>query len=97
MVRIEWDQRERDVNRLVVRRGLPSDLLAEVRRVALAGGLFIVTSEATPQPGDFWIGCSPDNGWGEADPEMVAWAGVFDLEAALDTLWAASSELELVG
>lgn len=86
MIRLTWDDIPLDVQRLVVRRDLPAFYLREVRRVALRHGLFVVSPEAMPQPGDFWLGCSPEKGWGDADPQTVGWANLFELETALEAL-----------
>lgn len=97
MIRIHWDDAPLDVQRLVVRRDLPPRYLSAVRRLALRHGLFVVTPAARPQPGDFWLGCAPDGGWGDADPRAVGRAGLFDLEAGLDALEADELEPVLVG
>lgn len=88
MIRVNWDDAPLDVQRIVVRRDLPPAYLAAVRRVALRHGLFVVSPAAKPQPGDFWLGCTPDDGWGDTDPHDVGWAGLFDLEAGLEALEA---------
>lgn len=94
MIRVTWDDSPLDVQRLVVRRDLPPRYLAAVRRIAMRHGLFVVTPAAVPQPGDFWLGCSPVDGWGDADTHTIGWAGLFDLEAGLEALGV--EELEAV-
>ena len=97
MIRVTWDDAPLDVQRLVVHRELPRRYLSAVRRLALRHGLFVVTSGARPQPGDFWLGCSPDGGWGDADPRAVGWVGVFDLEVGLAALGAGEFGAVLAG
>lgn len=96
MIQIEWEGASLDVQRLVVRQHLSPKYLGQLRRVAVRHGLFIVLPGATPQPGDFWLGCMPDDGWGGTDPHLVGCAGLFDLEAALTALNATADERELV-
>ncbi len=96
MIRIEWDDHSLDVQRLVVRRELSPTLLARLRRIAVRGGLFIVSPAAMPQAGDFWLGCTPDGGWGDADPCEVGWAGLFALEEAVGALTVSVDELNAV-
>lgn len=96
MIRIDWDDHSLDVQRLVVRRELSPTLLARLRRIAVRGGLFIVSPAAVPQAGDFWLGCTPEGGWGDADASEVGWAGVFSLDDAVDALAVAAEELEAV-
>jgi len=97
MIRITWDNAPLDVQRLVVHPDLSPWYLAGVRRLALRHGLFVVSPAARPQPGDFWLGCMPDDGWGDADPRHVGWAGLFDLEAGLEALEAEELAAVLVG
>jgi hypothetical protein len=96
MIRIKWDDAPLIVQRVVVRTDLSPRYQARLRRTAVRHGLFIVSPAATPQPGDFWLGCTPDGGWGDADPRTVGWAGVFDLDSALDALEVTAGERELV-
>lgn len=96
MIRIEWEDATLDVQRIAVRRDLPSAYQTRLRRIAVRHGLFIVSPAATPQPGDFWLGCTPDHGWGDADPQLVGWAGLFDLNKAFDVLEVTADERELV-
>jgi|SRR5690348_9242010 len=96
MIQIEWEHSSLDVQRLVVRRDLSPKYLGQLRKIAVRHGLFIVSPAATPQPGDFWLGCMPDDGWGDADPHLVGWVGLFDLETALTALNATADERELV-
>ena len=44
--------------------------------------------DAVPRPGGYWLGCSPDAGWGEADPSTVAWVSRLDIETGLALLRA---------
>lgn len=96
MIRIDWDDHPFDVQRLVVRRELSPLLLTRLRRIAVRGGLFIVSPAAVPQAGDFWLGCTPDTGWGDADPSEVGWAGLFGLDDAIGVLEATADELDAV-
>ncbi len=96
MIRIEWDDAPLSVQRIAVRRELPPAYLTRLRRIAVRHGLFIVSPAATPQPGDFWLGCTPDGGWGDADPQLVGWVSLFDLDAALDALEVTADDRQLV-
>ena len=96
MIRIDWDDHPLDVQRLVVRRELSPLLLARLRRIAVRSGLFIVSPAAVPQAGDFWLGCTPDSGWGGADASEVGWAGLFGLDDAIRVLETTADEMNAV-
>lgn len=96
MIQLNWQGEAFAVQRLAVHPDLSPKLLRAIRQVALRCGLFIVSPGATPQPGDFWLGCMPDGGWGDTDPHLVGWVGWFDLEEAVEALEATADELDAV-
>ena len=93
MIRLNWQGESLDVQRLAVRPDLAPHLVRAIRRVAVRCGLFVVSPAAVPQAGDFWLGCMPDGGWGDSDPNEVGWAGWFDLEEAVEALEVSADEL----
>jgi hypothetical protein len=86
MVRLIWDDKSHNILRLVIRRDLPPPRDWAARLVAWRLGLPVATADAVPQPGDFWLACSPDAGWGQADAESVGWASPAEFDSALDCL-----------
>lgn len=88
MVRLTWDNEVLDVRRVVIRRGLPGAFERAVRGVAERLGLAVARPDAAPRPGDYWLGCSPDAGWADADPSVVGWVSPLDVETGLALLRA---------
>ena len=86
MIRLTWENEVLDVRRVVIRRDLPRAAERAVRGLAGRLGLAVARPDATPQSGDYWLGCSPDAGWGDADPGTVGWVSPFDIEAGLALL-----------
>lgn len=50
-----------------------------------------------PMPGDFWVGCSPVDGWGDTDPGEVGWAGFEEVPPAILRLLTAAAWYEQHG
>jgi hypothetical protein len=88
MVRLTWENEVLDVRRLVARPDLPRAYARAVADLAARLGLAVATPAARPRPGDFWLGCSPDGGWADADPSTVGWVSPFDIDAGLALLRA---------
>lgn len=82
-MRIDWKDQWLAVARLLFEsgdNGYYSRLLtAAARRVGLA----VAEPTVEPRPGDFWIGCHPAGGWGDADPERVGWASFVEVPIAV--------------
>lgn len=92
MIRIVWQGDELVVSRVV----LPRDRRAghyhrPLCEAADRGGLAVADESAEPRPGDFWVGCSPDRGWGDTDPALTGWAGSLEVPQALRQLRLAAS------
>jgi len=86
MIRLIWENEVLNVRRVVIRRDLPRAAEWAVRGLADRLGLAVARPDATPQSGDYWLGCSPDAGWGDADPSTIGWVSPFDIEAGLTLL-----------
>ncbi|MCE9561364.1 MAG: hypothetical protein K8U57_04860 [Planctomycetes bacterium] len=94
MIQIQWQDRlltPRRLVKLTVRRLVfrASDWPVGgsfVRNLAEQAGLEIADEYATPTPGDFWLGCSPRSGWGQADPDTIGWACSVEVVLALSIL-----------
>ncbi|OWK40188.1 hypothetical protein [Fimbriiglobus ruber] len=86
MIRLTCENEVLNVRRVVVRRDLPLAVDSAVRGLADRYGLDLARPDATPRPGDYWLGCSPDDGWGDADASNVGWVSPFDIESGLALL-----------
>ncbi|MFO0937595.1 MAG: hypothetical protein U0798_13890 [Gemmataceae bacterium] len=86
MVRINWQDVSYDVVRIVMSRDARKQFESCMANITHRYGLQFATESAVPAPGDFWIGCSPDQGWGDADPYRVAWASSFEIREAFAAL-----------
>ncbi|QEL16343.1 hypothetical protein [Limnoglobus roseus] len=95
MVRITWENETLHVRRVVVRRDLPRAYTYAVRRAAERLGLPLAYPEAKPRAGDFWLACSPDRGWGDADPGAIGWVSPLDIDAGLNLLFATIEAVKL--
>ena len=94
MVMLRYDNEYLSVQRVVIGRDLPSAFQWAIRGLAERLRLAVSPPETTPEPGDYWVGCSPDAGWGDADPHRVGWVSMLDIEAGLAAL---RSELPIQG
>ncbi|WP_439629955.1 hypothetical protein [Gemmata sp.] len=98
MIQIQWQDRlltarrnvSLGVRRIIFRSRDEATLGAAVQTIATAAGLDVANEHATPQPGDFWLGCSPRLGWGQLDPDLVGWACSVEVPLALSVLRAAA-------
>lgn len=88
MVRLTLDDVVLEVRRVVVGRDLPRAFQWAACGLAARLGLPVARPDAAPRPGDYWLGCSPDAGWGDADPAVVGWVGPLDIETGLARLRA---------
>ncbi|QJW98940.1 hypothetical protein [Frigoriglobus tundricola] len=86
MIQVHWQDQLLDVRRLVFRRGFAPAFDAVLDRVAGLFHLDVADDRAEPLPGDFWIGCHPRGGWGNADPNLTGWASIIDAPAAVSVL-----------
>ncbi|MBA4189994.1 MAG: hypothetical protein C0467_18570 [Planctomycetaceae bacterium] len=102
MIQIQWQDRllttERKVKltvrRIVFRTSDGPVIVAIVRSIADAAELEMANEQATPQAGDFWLGCSPRLGWGQTDPDLIGWACSVEVSLALSVLRAAVQDLQ---
>ena len=86
MIRIDWQGQRLDVRRLVFRPGDGAALVATLTAAADRHHLEVADDRAEARPGDFWVGCHPRTGWGDADPERVGWASVVEVPVAVEAL-----------
>ncbi len=94
MIHVYWQDQWLDVQRLVFDRGQEAAFDAVLDRLARLFGLDVTDDRADPRPGDFWIGCHPRRGWGEADPAQIGWASLVESRAAVDVLDCIAVEAE---
>ncbi len=100
MIQIQWADRllssrqnvKLKVQRIVFRASDWAMVGPIVQRIADDAGIEIANEHATPTPGDFWLGCSPRLGWGEADPDTMGWACSVEVSLAISVLRAATYE-----
>ena len=88
MVTVLWQDTRYDVSRVVMSDDIRSRFQSALAPVVERYGLTHADELATPRPGDFWIGCSPRNGWREPDPFRTAWASSLEIRDALASLTA---------
>ncbi len=86
MIHVNWQDQWLDVRRLVFRRGHEDTFDAALDRLAARFRLEVTDDGSDPRPGDFWIGCHPRSGWGDADPERIGWASLVEVPLALGVL-----------
>ena len=94
MIRVNWQDQVLNVRRLVFRRGNESSFDAVLDRLAAGFGLEVAADRAEPRPGDFWIGCHPVRGWGDADPARIGWASLVEVPLAVGILNRAAAQVE---
>ena len=85
MLRIHWQGQQLNVGRLVFRRNRDS-YERSLRDLATHLQLDVGDDSADPKPGDFWVGCHPRAGWGDADPELIGWASIVEVPLAVGLL-----------
>ncbi len=98
MIQIQWQDRllttrrnvKLTVRRIVFRASDGPVVGAIVRSIADAAELETANEHAVPTPGDFWLGCSPRAGWGQADPDTIGCACSVEVSLALSVLRAAA-------
>jgi hypothetical protein len=79
---------------LVFRRGHEFAFDAILDRLAARFHLEVTDDYADPRPGDFWIGCHPRAGWGDADPDRIGWVGLVEVPLAIGVLRRTAAEVE---
>jgi hypothetical protein len=86
VLQINWQEQWLQVRRLVFRRGGSLSFDAAIDSLAARFRLQVADDRAEPRPGDFWIGCHPRVGWGNADPNLIGWASMVEVPLALGLL-----------
>lgn len=94
MFQVHWQDQLLNVRRLVFRRGLEQAFDAVLDRLAERFHLDVADDRAEPLPGDFWIGCHPRGGWGNADPNLTGWASLIEAALAINVLRRAAAWAE---
>ena len=74
MLRIQWQNQNLNVQRLVIRQGDWPARGADLVSLAKKAGLTLADDRVDPKAGDFWLGIYPGSGWGNTDPASVGWA-----------------------
>ena len=83
MLRIEWQNQWLTVRRIVFHTGEPDTYTRALTAAAGRHGLSVSDPATDPRPGDFWIGCHPRGGWGDADPSRIGWASIVEVPVAV--------------
>ncbi len=94
MIQVNWQDQWLDVRRLVFRRGHERAFDAALDGLAARFRLEVAGDQTEPHPGDFWIGCHPRTGWGNANPELIGWASLVEVPLALGVLKRTAAEAE---
>lgn len=83
MLRIDWKDQWLAVSRLVFDADDAPSYANQLLSAARRDGLAVADPTALPRPGDFWIGCHPAGGWGDADPDRIGWASLAEVPVAV--------------
>ena len=86
MNRIRWQDESFELRRVVIRRDLPAAFGDRLRVLADALSVPVAGHDTCPADGDVWVGCSPEAGWGNADPHAVGWFSPVEVPVAIDVL-----------
>lgn len=86
MYRIRWQDESFELRRVVIRCDLPAVFGNRLRMLADALNVPVAGHETCPVDGDVWVGCSPERGWGDADPHTVGWFSPVEVPIAIDVL-----------
>ena len=93
MLRVHWQGQTFNVTRLVLPRdrSVYSNIL---QSLADRHTLDVSDDRTDPRPGDFWVGCHPDRGWGHTDPDRVGWASFIEEPQAVHQFGVAAGRIE---
>ena len=86
MIHVSWQDQLLNVTRLIFQCGPGCTFGAVLERLASRLDLGTADDRTDPRPGDFWVGCHPRAGWGDADPELTGWASLVDVPLVVDLL-----------
>jgi hypothetical protein len=92
MTTLNWQDTPLEVQRIVYRSDIPTYYRDQLQFIAADLSLLEAHEESDPQPGDFWIGCHPVVGWGDADPQRIGWASMIEVPLAVHALLSRTSE-----
>lgn len=88
MIRLNWKQEDLSIRRLVIPAHSLAGYLNSLLPVARFLDVDIADETVEPRPNDFWLGCSPQRGWGDADPSVVGWASIVEVPIAVKLILA---------
>ena len=83
MIRLYWQDQILDVSRIVLRSNDRSAYEETLVDLAHRLRIDVGRDDTTPTPGDFWVGCHPRAGWGDADPSRIGWASLVEVPLAV--------------
>ena len=86
MVKVQWQDVIYQISRIVIADDVREHYQYALAPVAERYDLEISNDCTSPRTGDFWIGCSPKDGWENADPFLTAWASGLEIRHALFSL-----------
>jgi hypothetical protein len=86
MLRINWQEQPLEVGRLVIHRDQGDSYIRKLIELAARLQIEVADEHSNPSPGDFWVGCHPRAGWGDADPNLIGWASVVEVPLAVGIL-----------
>ena len=91
MLRVLWRNRQLPITRVVLRGDHHDAYSAAVAELAHHFRLAVADDTTPPRAGDFWLGCTPQNGWGAVDQQEIGWASGFEVPVAVFALIRASA------
>jgi hypothetical protein len=88
MIRIHWQDEDVTVKRFILRHDNSDHYTTAIADLAQRNGVGLADDTTEPVPGDFWLGCHPVRGWGDADASQIGWASIVEVPVAVATLLA---------
>jgi hypothetical protein len=86
MAQIEWRGVGLEVRRIVLSETTPPSLAGTVRGLAERAAVGVVVEATVPQPGDLWVGSSPEAGWGGLSDRQAGWVRGVEIYLAIAQL-----------
>ena len=94
MLTLNWKGEQLQVRRLLIHSDTTPEFARRLAPIARRNSLDVGDETSVPQAGDFWVGCNPIGGWGDADPAQVGWASLVEVPVAIAQLQAPLQILE---
>jgi hypothetical protein len=86
MIRIHWQDEDVTVKRFILRADNSDHYTTAIADLAHRHDVGLADDSTEPAPGDFWLGCHPAKGWGDADATQIGWASIVEVPVAVAAL-----------